>query len=119
MDELVTQDVVRVVVRTGHRHDDPVLQRFRDTTGSFSDEAGERVGLLKVRVIGVHDDWLGRLELMLERPRQPLVPAFAHTGNVQERFGFLRVVVPVEVVCLQHLEVELVELDLITAEVLG
>ena len=67
-------------------------------------------------MVGVEDDRLALLELVLERAREPLVPTLSHPGRVLYGLGFLGVEVPVEVIGLEDPELEVVELDLVSPE---
>ena len=77
------------------------------------------IGLLEVRVVGIHDKGFGVLELMLEEPGIPFVPPLRHPGHILDGHPLFGVVVDIEVGGLQHLEVKPIVLDLVATEVLG
>ena len=117
--QLVAEHVVGVVIGARQRHDDAILQRLGHTAGALADEAREGVGLLEIGMVGVQDDRLGPLELVLEGASQPLVPALGHAGGVLDGDCSLVVVVDVEVGGLHDPEIEGVVLHLVPPEVLS
>ena len=117
MHELVTEHVIRVGERTGHREHDAPFERLGHAAGAFADEALDGVGLAEVRGHRVQDDRLSPAELMAEEARETVVPPLGHPGRNRGGFGLLGVVVQVEVLSPQDLKVEGAVLDLVAAEV--
>jgi hypothetical protein len=118
VDELVADHVVRVGERTRQREDDPPAQRLGDATGPLPHLARDDVVLLEIDRRRVEHQGLAAAELMLEEPRQPRVPALRHPrGDLRAPF-LARVEVDVEVLRLEHLEIEMVILNLVLAEIL-
>ena len=115
---LVLQHVLHVVVRTGERDDDAMLQEVREAAGAFRHLVRRGVGLLEVRKRGVEDDRLALAELMPQHGRELRVRALRHAGDVERGAVLDLVVVEIEVLGLEHLEMELGVLDLVLAEVL-
>jgi hypothetical protein len=56
---------------------------------------------------------------VLEKASESLIPAFRHSSDVLDNHSRLGVVVDVEVRCGENLEVEIVVLDLVSAEILS
>ena len=112
--QLVAEHVVGFGEAAGERQDDAALEHLGDAAGAFADVAGERVRLLEVRMGGVEDERLprrsarGRSSVDSRAYQRSAMRAASSNG----RF-FLRVVVDVEVLGLEHLEVEAVVLDLV------
>src|SRR5690606_11224182 len=94
------------------------LERLRHAARTLADEPGQRVRLLEVRVVRVHDQRLRALELVLERPREALVPALRHARDVRDRLLLRRIEIEVPVRELEDAEVEVLVLDLVATEVL-
>ena len=117
MDKLVAENVVILRVVTGERQDDPVLIGVGEAAGAFSQELRGGGGLLEVGRVRVEHDRLV-LEGMTEDTRETRVPPFGLPPDVVDHVGFLLVVVDVEVRCVQDLEVEVLPLHLVPAEVL-
>ncbi len=101
----------------GGQHD-AAAQAFGDAAGPFAHQAGDDVGLLEVRMAGVEHERLAAAEVMIERARQPGVPALGHARHVIGEHALFFVVVDVEMVGLERLELEGVVLDLVPSEVL-
>ncbi len=97
MDQLMGQHVLEVGVRAGERQDHAALGKLRDTSRPFRDQAGQRVGLLKLRVRGVEDDRLPAFELVAEQAAQTRVCSLSHAGRVPRRLALARIVVDIEV----------------------
>ena len=70
-------------------------------------------------MVGVDDQRLPALEFVVQKARQPGVPPLRHAACEKRRFPFRRIVEKVEVLGLEHLEVELLVLDFVPTEVLG
>ena len=70
-------------------------------------------------MVGVEDDRLRLFELVLKRPGESLIPPLTHAGRVEHRLFFDVVVVVIEVLRLQDFEVEIIELDFVSSEVLS
>src|SRR4029079_5702091 len=66
----------------------------------------------------VDDEWLLLAELMLEHPGQSRVRALGHARHVRDSIALFGIKVDREVRRLLHFPVELVELDLVLAEIL-
>ena len=63
----------------------------------FADGAGQRVGLLEVRMRGVQNQRLAAAELMAQQLGQPRIPSLRHPRGELNGGLFLGVVVNVEV----------------------
>ncbi|HKL88636.1 MAG TPA: hypothetical protein VJ884_06490, partial [Salinibacter sp.] len=64
--ELVSQHVVRFLIAARQRHDDPLLNAFRDAPRPLSQLASHGVRLLEVGTVGVEDQRLVLLKLPQE-----------------------------------------------------
>ena len=117
VDELVAEHVVGFGVGPGHRQHDALAGALRDALRALAD-VGD-VGLPEVRVVGVEDDRLALVELVLQDGREAVVPALGHPRHVARGLVHALVVVDVEVLGLEDPEVEVVVADLVAAEVLG
>ena len=114
VDELVAQHVLRLRVGARHWEHDPLAKPLGHALRPLAD-VGD-VGLPEVRVIGVEDDRLALVELVVQHGREAGVPALGHARDVARSLLFLDVVVDVEVLGFEHLEVEVVVPDLVAAE---
>ena len=117
VDQLVADDMVVLGVVAGEREDDAVHERIGEAAGAFADELGSGGGLLEVGGVGVDDDRFAR-ERVVEHAREPLVPALGLAPDVVHHVRFAVVVVDVEVLGLEHLEVEVLPLNFVASEVL-
>ena len=70
-----------------------------------------------MRTAGVKDQGLAPSQLVREQAGNPPVPPLRHSRGYARGGFFLRVVIDVEMIGLKDLEVELVVLDLVLAEV--
>ena len=77
------------------------------------------VGLLELGRGGVEDQRLSAVELVPEHGAQPVIPPLRHPGGRLRGDSLARVIVDVEVLRLEHLELEGIVLDLIATEVLA
>ena len=118
MNELVAQHMVSFGKRSGQRQHDAPLQSFGDTAGAFADHAADDVGLLEVGVRGVEDERLARAHLVLEDAREARVPALGHAADARGVLALFFVEIDVEVLGLEHLELEFLVLDLVAPEIL-
>ena len=119
VDQLVTENVVRLRERTGRGQHDAALQDLGDAARRLAQLAVDRVGLLEVRMPRVQDDRLPALELVVEEDAQPRVPALGETRDDPRRGLLRRIEVDVEVIRPQDLELERLVAHLVAAEVLG
>ena len=117
--QLVADHMVRVGERPAHRQNDAPAQRLGDAAGAFAELALDDVGLLEVRMRRVEHERLAAAQLVLEHFLEPGQPALGHPGGEVDPFLRARVVVDVEVLGLEHLEVEVLVLNLVAPEVLG
>ena len=118
MHQLVPQNVIVIRINPGQGQHDAILQPFGDAAGSLTDFTGQGVSLAEVGRGRVQNERLAAAELVPQQLREPRVPALGHPGRVPDGFGLLRVVIDVEVLGLQHFEVELLVQDLVAAEIL-
>ncbi len=116
MDQLVGQGVLELRIGAGEEQDDPVAQPLGDAGGALGDLELEDVRLLEIRLGRVEDERLPMLPIVTEDLRQPRVRPLRHAGRVHDRRLLLRIVVDVEVLRLEHLEIEIVVLDLVLSE---
>ena len=116
--QLMAQDVIVFGVVAGERQDHAIHERIGEAAGALSDQLRRGGGLLKVRRVRVEHDRLAR-EGVIEHARQACVPALRLTADVIDHVRFAVVVVDVEVLRLQDLEVEVLPLHFVSAEVLG
>lgn len=65
--QLVAEDVIGLGQAAREGHDDAPLVHFGHTPSAFSHFARERVGLPKMRVCGVENEWLASAELMAQQ----------------------------------------------------
>ena len=119
VDELMPDDMVGLGERGPVGQDDPALEGFGDAAGALAHRSGNDRGLLELRAARVQDQRLASLELMVEHPGKPGVPALGHQARLLDRFPVLEIEVDVEMPGLHDLEVELLVLDLVPAVVLG
>src|SRR5882672_4368227 len=99
------------------RKDDAALGGFGDAAGAFAEIAFDDVGLPEVRAARVKDERLTVAQLMVEQPGEARIPALSQARRHAGRVFLLGVVVDVEVIRFQDLEVELLVLNLVAAEV--
>ncbi len=116
--QLVAQHVVGLGQRAGEGEHHPTLEDLGDAAGALPELPGQGVGLPEVGAAGVEDQCLAVREIVVEQPRQPRVPPLGHEGGVLDRQLLLGVVVDVEVLGLEHFELEVLVLHLVPAEVL-
>ena len=64
------------------------------------------------------DERLTTVELVIQQPRKPLVPALGHLGQELNGLALLLVVVDIEMLGLQHPKLERVVLNFVSTEVL-
>ncbi len=119
MNQLMSDNVVQVPkCPAGGKHD-PAAEGLRNPASALADSPAYCVGLLELRCAGVEDQRLAAGQLVVEDARQPGVPPFRHPCCM-DCGGFLRrIEVDVEVLGLEHPEVEALVLDFVSAEVLG
>src|SRR5207249_2090035 len=91
VDELVTDDVVRITQRTAERQHDPTAQRFGDAARPLAQLALNRVGLLEIRMRRVEDERLASMQLMREHTLESRQPAFRHASSDVDPFTFFRI----------------------------
>ena len=115
--EFVAEQVIGLVERHHHRHDEPPLQDLREALRALVDELAGGVRLLEIRMVRVEDDRLALAELVIEHPRQAGVPALGEAADHLRAGRTLLVVVDVEVLRLEHLEVERLVNHLVSAEI--
>ena len=117
VDELVAEHVVGRLDRPGERQHDAALRRLGDAAGAFAELPFDRVGLAEVRAARVEDQRLAAAQLV-SRGASTGARTSARPGATRSGPPLpLPVVVDVEVLGLQDLEVELLVLDLVAAEV--
>ena len=114
--QFVAEQMIRLVERHHHRHHEASLQDLGEALGPLVDELAGRVGLLEIRVVRVEDDRLPFAELVIEHPRQPRVPALGLSPDQRRGLGGLVVVIDVEVLRLEHLEIERPVHDFVSPE---
>ncbi len=117
VDHLVLQHVLELGVRAGERQHRTVFEELRDAAQSLTGGVDD-VRLLEIGLRGVQDDRLAALELVMQDARQTAIRAFRHACRVERAAPLIRVVVDVEVFGLNRLEVEVLVLHLVLAEVL-
>src|SRR5205085_6442586 len=86
--------------------------------GALAELALDGVGLLEVRVRRIEDERLTAGQFVAQEATEPGAPSLRHTGGDVDPFTLLGVVKNIEVLRLQHLEVELLVLDFVAPEVL-
>ncbi len=119
VDELVADDVVGLGERRAVGQDDAALERLREAARALAEHLlGDR-RLLELGAAAVEDEGLAALELVVEHPGQPGVPALGHEAGHLDRGLVLEVVVDVVVPGLHDLEVEILVLDLVPSVPLG
>ena len=115
---LMAKNVICLTQRSSHRQDDTPFERLRYAACGFVDGSAQRRGLLEIRVVGIEDNRLTRLHLMVEQPCQPFVPALCHACRQLDGFALLGVVVDVEVFSLENAKIKRVVLNLVAPEIL-
>ena len=118
MHKLVAENMVGLGQRAGERQHDAALHPLGDAARSLADHAADDVGLLEVRVRRIENEGLARLHLVLEDARQARIPALSHPADARGAFALVFVEINIEVVGLQHFELEIFVLDLVPSEVL-
>ena len=118
MHELVRQHVGVLAVGAGEREDYAMHESFRHSAFPLGDDARDDVGLLEVDEAVVEDHFLRALDPVSEDVRVVGICGFQHSGRVHHRRGSLRVVIDLEMLCLQDGEVEGAVLHLVALEVL-
>ena len=101
--------------------EDSFTEFKRDVT-QRTDFADEMIALANTEggriLIGVEDDGLPTVQLMIEYPGEPSVPALGHAAGLVDCLAGLRIVVNIEMFGLQYFEVEALVLDLVPPEIL-
>ena len=118
MDELVAENMVGFGERAGERQHDAALQSFGDAARALADHAADDVGLLEIGVRRIENERLARLHLVLEDARQARIPALGHAADARGVLALFFIEIDVEVIGLQHFELEVLVLDLVASEVL-
>ncbi len=119
VDELVADDMVGLVERRAVGQHDAALERLRESARALAENVlGDR-GLLELGTAAVEDEGLAALELVVEHPGQPGVPALGHEAGHLHRALVLEIEIDVEVPGLHDLEVKFLVLDLVPPIPLG
>ena len=113
----VADDVIVLGVVAGQRQDHAIHERIGESARPFADHFRRGGGLLEVGGVRVESDRLAR-ERVVERARKARVPALGLASDVVHHVRFTVVVINVEVLGLEDLEVEVLPLHLVAAEVL-
>jgi hypothetical protein len=116
--ELVADDVVEVTQGSADRKHDAAAERLGHAPGAFA-QVVDDVGLTELGRGGVENQRLTAAQLVPHHGAEAGVPALGHPAGDVRRLALVRVEIHVEVVGLQHLEIEVLVLDLVAAEVLG
>ena len=96
---------------------DPPLGGLGHSAGAFAELALDRVGLPEMRPARVENQRLPAAQLVIQQTRQTRVPTLGEPGRHARGIFFLRIEIDVEVLGLQHLEVELLVLNFVATEV--
>jgi hypothetical protein len=118
VDQFVTQHVIGLRQRRAERQDDAAFQAFGHAARALAGLVRQDVGLLEVGMIGVEDQRLAILQLVIEDARDPRVPALRHAGRLLGGAALRLVEIDVEVLGAHDLEAERLVLDLVAAEIL-
>ena len=118
MDELMAKHVIGLGQRAGERQHDAALQPLGDAACSLANRAADHVGLLEIRVRRIENERLTGLHLVLEDARQARIPALGHSADACGAFALVFIEINIEVIGLQHFELEIFVLDLVPSEVL-
>ena len=118
VDQFVTEHMIGVRQRPGHRQDDPAFEGFGETAGALPNGAFHGVGLAEVGGGRIQHQGLTPPQLVCKKPGQPGIPAFRHPRHNTRGLGLLRVVIDVEVFGGQHPEIKGPELHLVAPEIL-
>ena len=113
---LVRQHVLRLAEVAGEEEHVALAERVGDAPRSLAEVAGHVV-LPELGARSEDEDRLPLLELMSQQRLEARVGPLRHLSRVGRHLGQFWIVVHVEVLGLQHLPVELAELDMILAEV--
>ena len=119
VDQLVADDVVQIAERAAGGQHDTAAESLGDTAGALADPAAYRVGLLELRRAGVEDQRLAAVQLVIEDAGQPGIPPLRHASGVCRCLFLGGIEMDVEVLGLEHPEIEAFVLDFVPAEVLG
>ena len=114
----VADHVVQLFVGARERQHHAVLEELGEAARLLADVARGGVGLLEVGLRRVENDGLPALELVMQHPRQPGVPALGDARPVECRCPLGRIVVDFEVFGLDDVEVEVLVLHFVLPEVL-
>ena len=114
----MANDVVEVLKRATHRQHYAPPQCLGDTASALTDVAPDGVGLLKFRGAGVENQRLPARQFVMEHGGEPSKPSLGHASRLTRCDLFGGVIVDVKVLGLEHLEVEVLILNLVPAEVL-
>ncbi len=116
--ELVANHVIGVGEAGADGQHDAALHRLGDSARPFAQDAFHDVGLLEMGMSGVEDERLASGQLMIEDACEARVPALGNTRGFAGGLCLLRVEMDVEVLRLEHLELERLILNFVLAEIL-
>ena len=116
--QLVTQHVVGLGERAREREHYTALEDLGHAAGALADAPLQRIGLAEVGPARVQDQGLASGQVVVEQAGESRVPALRHERGVLYGDLFLRVEVDIEVLGLEHLEIQALILHLVLTEVL-
>ena len=118
MHQLVPEDVIGFGEAGGKRQHDAARLMIGEAADAVAEKDRRDRSLREVTVARIENDWLAAIEPMIERNRQPVVPALGHPGRLHRRLAFFGVVVDVEMRRFEYAEVEAIVLNFVAPEVL-
>src|SRR5215204_1609430 len=119
MDQLVANDVIQIGEGSPCGEDDTAAQGLCHTAGPLPYAATNGIGLLELGRARIQDQRLPAVQFMIQNAREPGIPALGHAAGVGCGSFLGGIKMDVEVLGLEHTEIEAFVLDLVLAEVLG
>ena len=118
VNELVTENMVVFGIEPCQWQNDATLEPFSESSRTLGDDAAGDVRLLEVGMVGLDNHRLRDLEVRTEDGYETRVPSLQHDTRIDRRTFLRRIVIDLEMTRSEHLKIEMLVVDLISAEIL-